>query len=45
MWLTDGIFNGADLLMYLGAFAAIYFWYRHAKRKEAARQEQEEQQD
>ena len=43
MFLTDSIFNGADLLFYIAAFGAIYVWYRIAKRREARRVEQEEQ--
>lgn len=44
MFLTDSIFNGADLLFYIGAFAVIGLWYRRAKRREQQRQ-QEEQND
>ena len=43
MFLTDSIFNGADLLFYIAAFGAVYVWYRTAKRREERRTEQEEQ--
>lgn len=34
MFLTDSIFNGADLLFYIAAFGATYVGYRIAKRRE-----------
>lgn len=40
MFLTDDIFNGADLLFYLIAFGGIYVGYRIAKRREARREQQ-----
>ena len=43
MFLTDDIFNGADLLFYIAAFGAIYVGYRIAKRREERRAEREEQ--
>lgn len=48
MFLTDDIFNGADLLFYIAAFGAIYVGYQIAKRREARREQQriaEEEQD
>ena len=42
MFLTDAIFNGADLLFYLGALAAVRIWYKAAKRKHDAELEQQE---
>ena len=40
MFLTDSIFNGADLLFYIAVFGAIYIGYRIAKRREARREQQ-----
>ena len=40
MFLTDSIFNGADLLFYIAAFGGIYVGYRIAKHREARREQQ-----